>query len=1048
MMRWIIESSLRLRFLVLAIAAAMIVLGIVQLRNVPVDVFPEFAPPYVEVQTEALGLSTAEVESLITVPMEEILHGVSWLQTMRSESIPGLSSIVLIFEPGTNLLRARALVQERLTQAQGLPTANVSKPPTMLQPLSSTSRVMMIGLTSEEISHIEMSVLARWTIRPRLMGVPGVANVSIWGQRERQLQVQVDPERLHGHGISLGQIIRTAGDALWVSPLSFLQASTPGVTGGFVDTPNQRLGIRHLLPIVSPEDLAKVTVDGTTLRLGDVVDVVEDHQPLIGDAVINGGPGLLIVVEKFPNANSLEATNELEAALDELGPALTGIEIDPTIFRPATYIEMALGNLSWSVLIGLLLVLLVLTAFFFQWRVVVICLVAIPLSLVVAGLVLYWRGATFNTLVLAGFAIALCAIVDDAIIDTENIMRRLRQQKNEGGTKPVTEVIVGASLEMRNAIVFATLIMVLAVVPVFFIEGVSGSFFRPLALSYVLALLASMAVIVIITPALSVLLLSSAPLNRNDPPLVRGLQRLYDRALAPIIRSPRLAYLIVALTVVVGLTVLPLLGQSLLPTLKDPNLLIPWVGAAGTSRPEMSRLSSLASEHLKSIPGIHNFAAQIGRAITGDEVVSVNSSQLWVSLDPSVSHDETVAQVQAAVESYPGLRHEVLSYLQERVREVLTGTDNAIVVRIFGPDLNGLRSRAEEVEQALSGINGIVDLQIDLEDEEPTVEIEVDIDKAQPYGLKPGDVRRAAATLVNGLEVGNLFEEQKVFEVMVVGAPELRQSLTSLREMLIDTPDGGQVRLGEVADVRIVPAPNMIKREGVSRRIDIGANVQGRDLGAVAQEVESRLQQIEFPLEYHAVVLGEYAERQAAAQRLLSLTLAALIGIFLLLQAAFGSWRLATLSFLTLPAALVGGVLAVYITDGNISLGSLVGFLAVLGIAARTCIMLFSHYQYLEEVEGVPFGPDLVKQGAKERLSPILMTAITTAVALLPLILFGNIPGHEIARPMSIVILGGLVTSTLLNLWVMPVLYLRFGARSESDKIDVPYQYAPTPAGD
>jgi Cu/Ag efflux pump CusA len=483
MMRAIIESSLRLRFLVVVIAVAMMFFGFARLRDMSVDVFPEFAPPYVEIQTEALGLSAAEVESLVTVPMEEILHGVSWVQTMRSESIPGLSSIVLIFEPGTDIMRARALVQERLTQAQGLPTKNVSKPPTMLQPLSSTSRVMMIGLSSDEVSPIEMSVLARWTIRPRLMGVPGVANVAIWGQRERQLQVQVDPERLRTHGVTLQQIIRTAGDALWVSPLSYLRASTPGVNGGFVDTPNQRLGIQHLLPISSPDDLARVIVAGTALRLGEVVDVVEDHQPLIGDAVINDSPGLLLVVEKFPGANTLQVTKGLEAALDELRPGLSGIEIDPTIFRPATFIEMALSNLSMSLLIGFMLVLLVLGAFLLEWRVVLICLVAIPLSLMAALVVFYLRGTTVNTMVLAGLIIALGAIVDDAIIDVENIMRRLRQQHKEGGNKSIAAIVLEASLEIRQAIIFATVIIVLAVAPVFFIEGVSGAFFRPLALS-------------------------------------------------------------------------------------------------------------------------------------------------------------------------------------------------------------------------------------------------------------------------------------------------------------------------------------------------------------------------------------------------------------------------------------------------------------------------------------------------------------------------------------------------------------------------------------
>jgi Cu/Ag efflux pump CusA len=492
---------------------------------------------------------------------------------------------------------------------------------------------------------------------------------------------------------------------------------------------------------------------------------------------------------------------------------------------------------------------------------------------------------------------------------------------------------------------------------------------------------------------------------------------------------------IVASLLVAGFVVLPFLGQSLLPTLKDTNLLIRSDGASGTSRQEMSRLTTLTGRDLRSIPGVRNFGAHIGRAVTGDEVVGINSSELWISLDPAADHDATVSSLQQAAGAYPGISREVLSYTQEAVREALTGTNDAIVVRIFGPDLEGLRTKAAEVHQALAGIEGIVDLHTELQVEEATVEIEPDLSRTQQYGLTPGEVRRAAATYVNGLEVGNLFEEQKVFEVMVAGIADTRHSLTSIREMLIDTPNGGHVRLEDVADVRVAPSPNAIKREGVSRRIDVGANVQGRDLGSVARDVEERLKAIDFPREFHPVLLGEYAERQAAQQRMLSFVIAALIGIFLLLQAAFASWRLAALTFITLPAALVGGVIAVFASDGMISLGSLVGFLAILGIAARNAIMLISHYQHLEQVEGMSFGPELVARGARERLPAILLTGVITGLILTPLIVAGNIPGHEIVRPMAMVILGGLVTSICLSLFVLPALYLRFAVRPQSDPL-------------
>jgi CzcA family heavy metal efflux pump len=1025
--------------MVLALAAALMVAGMIQLRNVPVDVYPEFAPPYVEIQTEALGLSAAEVEQLVTVPMEELLQGVPWLQTMRSDSIPGLSSIVLIFEPGTDLMRARALVQERLTQAHGLPTANVSKPPVMLQPLSSTSRVMMIGLSSEQMSLIDMSVLTRWTIRPRLMGVPGVANVAVWGMRQRQLQVQVDPARLQANNLSLRQIIETAGNALWVSPLKYLTASTPGITGGFVDTPNQRLGVRHIVPISSPDDLAQVNVAGTQLRLGDVTDVVEDHQPLIGDAVVNGGAGLILIVEKFPWANTLDVTRGVEEALAALDPGLQGITVDPTIFRPATFIEMAIDNLTWSLLIGLLLVVLVLIAFLFEWRTAIISIVTIPLALLAAALVLHWRGETMNTMILAGLVIALGAVVDDAIVDIENIARRLRQRHGDASDRPISEVILAASLEVRGAIVFATLIVVLAVIPVFFLDGLSGAFFRPLAFSYALALLASMLVALTVTPALALFFLSKEAATRREAPLIRWLQSGYNRLLARTIRAPRAVFALVVLVVVAGLAVTPFLGQSLLPSFKETDLLVDWNGAPGTSHPEMARITQESAKELRAIPGVRNFGAHIGRAVMGDEIVGINSTESWVSVDPAADYDATVAAVQQAVNGYAGIDREVLTYLRERTRDALTGTSDAIVVRLYGPELPTLRQKAEDVRQALVGIEGVIDLKVEAQVEEPTVEIEVDLAKAEPYGLKPGDVRRAAATLVNGLEVGNLFEEQKVFEVVVVGTPDLRNSVTSLRELMIETAGGERVRMEDVANIRIMPQSNIIKREGQHRRIDVSLNVQGRDLGAVAREVNQRLQNVQFPLEYHPEVLGEYAERQAAQNRLLGLAVAAAIGIFLLLQAAFGSWRLATLAFLTLPSALVGGVIAAYLGGGVISLGSLVGFLAVLGIAARTGIMLISHYQHLEHEEGETFGPELVLRGARERIAPIMMTTAATALALVPLVVAGNIPGHEIEHPMAIVILGGLITSTLLNLFVVPALYLRFGYIREPDTLELSF---------
>ena len=1035
MMRFVVGSSLKLRFLVMAAAAAMVFFGVDQLRDTAVDVFPEFAPPIVEIQTEALGLSTTEVESLVTVPLEEALAGTLGLDTMRSKSVPGLSSIKLIFEPGTDLMEARQLVQERLTN-MALP--NVSRPPFMLQPLSATSRTMKIGLSSKTLSLIELSEINRWKIRRRLMSLPGVANVATWGQRKRQLQVQADPNRLRAHGVTLDQLERVVSDALSVGLLTYTGGAVIG-TGGFIDTPNQRLEVRHVPTVIEPEDLAKVTFeapDGTTLRLSDVADVVMGHPPMIGDGIINDGVGLLLIVEKFPWANTLQVTRAVEEMLDTLRPGLPGVEIDSTIFRPATFIEVSIDNLTRALILGGVLVIVILGLFLYEWRVALISVVAIPLSLIAAGLILHLRGTTINVMVLAGLVIALGSVVDDAIIDVENIVRRLRQARRAGSDKSTARIILEASLEIRPAIVYATLIIVLAVAPVFAMEGLSGSFFKPLALSYMLALLASMVVALTVTPAMSLILFSKTPLKQRESPVVLWIHRVYDRTLSRIVRSPGPTLGIVAVFVIAGVAVVPLLGQSLLPDFKERDFLMHWLTKPGTSHPEMNRITIQASHELRAIPGVRNFGAHVGRAVAADEVVGIYFTENWISVDPEADYDETLAAIQSAVEGYPGVKRDVQTYLKERIREVLTGSSEEVDVRIFGPDLEVLRAKAAEVEEAIADVEGIVDLHIGLQVDIAHIAVEVDLARAAFYGIKPGDVRRAASTQIAGLEVSDVYEGGRLFDVIVWSTPETRADLTALREMLIDTPGGGSVRMADVADIRVQPTPNYVKRENSSRRIDVGFNTSGRDLGSVVRDVEQRLKEIEFPLEYHPEVIGEFAERQAARNQMLKFSIAAAIGIFFLLHASFSSLRLAVLAFLALPSALVGGLLATFLGGAVISLGSLVGFLTVLGIAARNGILLINHYQHLEQHEGEVFGLGLVLRGARERVAPILMTAITTGLAIVPLVAFGNIPGHEIEHPMAVVILGGLVTSTLLNLFVVPNLYLWFG-KSSSEAIPV-----------
>jgi CzcA family heavy metal efflux pump len=1036
-MRWVVGSSLRFRFLVIAAAGALLFFGIGKVRDARVDVFPEFAPPQVQIQTACLGLSAEEVEEFVSVPLEQALNGVPGLDVIRSESVSQLSAISLVFDRGVSLRRARQLTQERLsTISPNLPTW--AAPPVLMPPVSATARVMKIGLSpaSKDMTLIKMSTVAYWNIRQRLLRVPGVANVAIWGERLQQEHVLADPKRMAEHDVSLDQLMNATADSLEAGLLKFSEGAVIG-TGGVLDTPNQRLSVRNILPIRTPQDLAQVTIKrqgGAGVELSDVADVREAHQPLFGDAIVNDKPGLLLVVEKFQGANTLDVTRGIDEALADLKPGLSGIDVDAKIFRPAEFIELAIDNLTRALLLGTALVVLVLIMFLFEWRAALISLVSIPLSLLAAVLVLYARGDTINTMILAGLVIAVGVVVDDAIIDVENmvrrlrqLVRRLRQRRGEGQRFAVMHVVLEASLEVRRPIVYATLINVIAVVPVFFLESVSGSFFQPLALSYAIAVAASMVVALTVTPALGLILLSRAPLERGESPIVRSLKRAYRAGLARVVRSPAPAYGIVAVTLLAGLLVLPQLGQNLFPAFKERDFLMHWVSAPGTSQPESARITTQGSRELRQIPGVRNFGSHIGQALQGEEIVGVNFSENWISVDPKADYDKTLARIEEVVEGYPGLFRNVETYLRERIDEVIVGESAPIIVRVFGDDLKVLRSKAHEVRDHMAEIEGIDDLHVELSKDIPQIDVQVKLHVAERYGLKPGDVRRAAATLMASEEVGDIFREGKAYDVHVWSTPETRQDLDDVRALPIDTVDGGTVPLGQVADVRIKPTPNDIKRENVSRRIDVIAEPHDRSLSAVVDDVQDRVEEVKFPIGYHAEVLGEGAEAQAAGHRLRMFGLAAAIAIFLLLVAAFRSVRLALLLFVTLPMALVGGVLAAYVGGGIVELGSLVGFLTVLGIAARNGILMINHCQHLEAVEGEPFGPELVLRGAEERLSPIMMTALATGLALVPLIVLGTIPGHEIEHPMAVVIVGGLITSTLLNLFVVPSLYLRFG---------------------
>ena len=1040
-MRWIVATSLRFRYVVAGLAIALLYVGTLLIGDQKLDVFPEFAPVSVEIQTACLGLSPSEVEALTTVPLEAALHGVPGVYDIRSSSEPELSAIFLYFRGGTDVLRARQLVQERLqTTAPTLPTW--CDPPQLYPIVSATSRVMQIGLTSRTVSPEDLSMIAQWTIRPRLMRVPGVANVAIWGQRPKQIMVEADPALMAAHGVTLDELMTASADAVDTGELRYTTGSAVGSLG-VVETPQQGLYVHSIEPIAAPQQMAQVPVaeEGhRILRVGQVAQVAWGSPPLIGDAVIDGGPGLMLVIEKFPGANTLQVTAGIDQALAALAPGLDGIHVDAQIFRQASFIETAIHNLSRSVLLGCILVVFVLIAFLFQWQAALVSLLAIPLSLAVAGIVFEAAGATINTMILAGFAVAVGVVVDDAIIDMENIVRRLRGWRAEGKRTTPARLVLAASLEVRVAIFYATLINIVAVVPVMLVGGLTGAFFEPLALAYGLAVLASMAVALTVTPALGLILLQGARLSPRDPPLVGVVKRGYAALLKPVLRAPRWAFLVVLVAVAAGVVVYPRLGQDLFPSFKEPDFLVHFVTKPGTSVQEEDREVTRLQDQVLAIPGVSHTGSHIGQALLGEEVSGVNFSETWLSLTPQANYSKVLTALRAIAGSYPGAYSDVQTYLHERIDEVLTnGTTEDVAVYIYGPDLTVLQRLGQQVASELARVPGLTDVQPAPLEFIPEADVQVKLDAAKRYGLTPGDVRRIAAIMMASEPMSEISTGGKIYTVAAWSTPATRQNLAALRELPIDTPDGGHVALGTVATVQLSPSPSQIIRENGSRMTEVDANVSGRDLGAVAADVQALLARIKLPPGYHAQLQGEAVERTAAQQRLTEYGIAALLAVLLLLQAAFRSWRLAALLLATLPIALVGGVIAAWAGLGTITLGALVGFFTVLGIAARNGILMISHFRHLEQNEGVPFGPALVLRGASERLSPILMTALATALALAPLVVYGNQPGQEIEYPMAIVILGGLTTSTLLNLFVLPALYLRLG-RGRRPHVPAPRQ--------
>src|SRR5262245_37989859 len=964
----IVLFSLHNRLIVLSLATLLLMVGIVAANHSPLDIFPEFSPPLVEVQTEAPGLSAEEVEALVTIPLEHALNGTSFLTTLRSSSAPGISVITAIFADGSEMLTDRMLANERLvTVASALPQG--AGPPRLTPMTSSTGTLMVIGLTATTgISPMELRTLADWVIRPRLLAVSGVAGVVVYGGQIKEYQILVSPERLRRFDLTLEEVEAASREA------------TALMGAGYLDRPTQRLPIRGDGVVREIADLQAALVsmrDGMPLTLGQVADVRLGAALKVGDATVEGEDGVLLIIAKQPDANTLEVSTRVEQVLDNLRGALpAGVQLHRRLFRQAAFIESALANMRRALLLGAVLVIVVLLAFLADLRTAFISLTAIPLSLLTAVAVLWVYGVPLNTMTLGGLAIAIGVVVDDAIIDVENIHRRLRENRLLLTPRPALQVVYDASVEVRSAVVYASFIVALVVLPLFFLSGVQGRIFAPLGAAYLLSILASLGVALTVTPALAFTLL---PRNHNEAEearLVRTLKRFYRRLLPCPLAHPRLVIGITVALLVVSSIAFLFLRSDFLPEFHEGNLIVQMTGPPGTSLEESIRIGKRISTLLKQIPGVVSVGQFAGRASLSEDTWGAEASEFNVTLDPMLgTYVEVTEHIREQLSAIPGFSFNVLSYLKERMDEVMSGATAQVVVKLFGSDVVTLRTLGEKAAATIETIPGVVDVYVEPQVEIPEVTLRFDRRAVARYGLTMGRLKTLVTTAFFGAPVAQVYEEGRVFNLVVRFADEARRDVEALGNTLIIAPGGARVPLRALADVQVEKRPNVINRENVARRLVVQCNVSGKDVAGTTQEIERRLgEHITLPQGYHVEVGGEYQEQLSSRRELLLLGAAALLGIFLLLYADFHSLRATLLVLVSLPLAFLGTVWAVVLSGGNLSLGSLVGFLALLGITARNGIMLVSHYRHLQQETGVPFGRELIAQGSLDRLIPILMT--------------------------------------------------------------------------
>ncbi|HVG64108.1 MAG TPA: efflux RND transporter permease subunit [Hyalangium sp.] len=1021
MLNSLILFSLRHRLFIVLAAVAVLLYGGWAVTRLPVDVFPDLNRPTVTVMTEAGGLSPEEVEALVTRPIEVAMNGAPGVLRVRSSSGVGLSVVYVEFDWSTDIYRDRQLVAERLQVArEGLPRDASPQ----LAPVSSImGEILLLGVQSEgeRTSALELRSLADWVIRQRLLTIPGIAQVTVMGGGVKQFQVLVDPEKLLAFGLTLEEVERAAGLA---------QGNT---TGGFVTRGGREYLVRNLARSASVEELAATVVavrGGVPVRLSQVAEVKAGAAVKRGDGGMNGRPAVILAVQKQPGASTLELTGKVKAAVEELQRTLPGDVHIATLFEQGSFIEAAIGNVEEALRDGAILVVVVLFLFLANLRTTAITLTAIPLSFVITALVMDAFGLSLNTLTLGGLAVAIGELVDDAIVDVENVHRRLKENRQKEQPEPALRVIYQASSEVRNSIVFATLIVVLVFLPLFAMGGIEGRLFAPLGVAYIVSILASLLVSLTVTPVLCAYLLPKARfLEKGDSALVRALKkqarRLYEVSLA----YPGVVMASAAALVLAAAATVPFLGRSFLPQFNEGTATVNMLVPPGTSLEESNRLGLLAERLIASVPEVRTVGRRTGRAEQDEHAEGVHYSELDVDFkEGGRPRGEVLADLRARLVQFPGVSVSVGQPISHRLDHLLSGIRAQVAVKIFGQDLDVLRAKAEEVRQVMAGVPGIVDLQVEQQTLIPQLQVRLKREEAARLGVQPGAMAEQLEKAFNGVVVGQVLEGQRTFDVLVRYDDTARASAESFRRALVDTPSGARVPVSAVAEVVETRGPNLINHDHLQRRVVVMANVAGRDLGSAVDEVRAQVAaRVKLPVGSSIAYEGQFESQQSATRLIALLSLVSLVGMFLVLYSHFRSVRLVLQVMLNIPLSLVGSVAAVLLTDRTLSVATLVGFITLCGIASRNTIMMISHYLHLVEVEGEHFGPEMVVRGSLERLVPVMMTALTAGLALVPLALASGAPGKEILHPVAVVILGGLISSTLLDMVVTPAVFYRFG---------------------